>query len=188
VDIIKKNQKKTKKKKIQTKRNSLKFNKRNSDFVNQKLQRKIIIATALVTTKAIISLTPLTIAISILVTSAATALILFKYRLSRWLSFVLVLTFASGMIILFVYATSLSPNEKTRSRKKNKIIVLPLIIAVCCIRERRIKAKESIKTFSNQSALIIIALLLVLTMLALSLHTYNPLQTTSSRFYEKTKN
>ena len=135
----------------------------------------------MVTTKIMIGINPLIISISIIALSIITAVIIFKTTMSRWLAFVLILTFSSGIITLFIYASSLSPNEKTKTKKHRKFIVL-IIIAATIPHSHPIQIKESIKIFSNQVTIMIIITVLIATMVSISIHGYSPYQPISSNF------
>src|SRR5690348_10410637 len=105
--------------------------KQNIDFVNQKRQRKISRILIILTTKSIKIKNPIYLAIIILVISLIRARILYKSIIRRWIAFVLILTFSSGIITLFMYTASITSNKKTTNRKSPIILmIITITIAI----------------------------------------------------------
>lgn len=136
---------------------------------------------ALASIKTIIVINPTTIALSILTISLMVSVVIFKKTLVRWLAFVLILTFSSGMITLFIYVASLSPNEKIKINKKNLILVVTILIARVPIINSEV-SKISIKTFSRQTFIFVIAIIILVRIVAIATQRYNPTQAASSNF------
>jgi hypothetical protein len=85
------------------------------------------------------------------------------------------------MITLFIYATSIASNEKPKTRKKVAITTMTLII-LTIKKIRPEKPSINIKSFSIQNLLILIAIILIVTLLAVSSHGHHPNQTLNSSF------
>nr|QFG71650.1 NADH dehydrogenase subunit 6 [Oribatula sp. XFX] len=136
----------------------------------------------IVTTKMMKSMSPMTVAISLLAISILSSTVVFKGSLSSWMPFVLILTFSSGMMTLFIYVTSLSPNEKTKTKKSMVLLTLPMLILVSQPNTNAKMMKESMKAFSSNVTMIIMATILLASMLAIAMHTYNPMQSMYSSF------
>ncbi len=82
---------------------------------------------------------------------------------------------------LFIYTTSIAPNEKPKNKKF--IIVFVISISITKIPFRFVtETKESIKTFSRKLLIIFIAATLIITILSLSIYGHHPNQTISSSF------
>jgi len=124
---------------------------------------------------------PLRLSIVLLTTSILSTKLIYKECTSRWLPFVVIITFSSGIITLFIYATSITSNEKTKIRKKTILILI--ISAVLTLKKvRHVNPSLNIKSFSIQNLLILIAIILILTLLAVSSHGHHPNQTLNSSF------
>lgn len=132
--------------------------------------------------KNIKNLSPIYLAISVLFISIAITLPLYKTSLSRWISFVTILTFSSGIMTLFMYTTSFSSNEKIKTKKIKVIFVLPLIMLLITPINRSGLIKRSIKNFTNVFMFLIIAMILLVSLLSISIHGHHPNQTISTSF------
>jgi CDP-diglyceride synthetase len=124
---------------------------------------------------------PSSIAILLLAYSIIATKPLYQISRRRWLPFVLILTFSSGMITLFIYASSLLSNEKNTTKKNKKPIVALLALSYASITQP-FPTQERIKSFSSQAPLILIATLLIMTIAALTAHSHHPFQTLNSSF------
>lgn len=125
-------------------------------------------------------LPPLLLSIRVIVFSIIITKELFIIRNSSWLSLVLILTFSSGIITLFVYAASLAPNEK-KSKTSFKIILLcgllPILSQITLP-----KQIHFIKTFSSRNIIVLIVLILLLVIITITRFSFHPNQTLSSSF------
>jgi hypothetical protein len=121
-------------------------------------------------------------AIFIIIISITTTYILFKATLSRWLSFIVIITFSSGIITLFIYTASLAPNEERKIKKSKIIIAIPLIFLIITIPINNKEIKKTIKIFTNQIIILIIGTVLILVIVSISSHGHNPTQTISTSF------
>jgi len=87
------------------------------------------------------------------------------------------------MITLFVYTTSLTSNEKSKS-KKGKVFKISIITIILILTPNQTdkKNEDTIKIFSNKYTIVIIAMILIITLVAISRHGHHPNQTISSSF------
>nr|QYF07812.1 NADH dehydrogenase subunit 6 [Oribatula sakamorii] len=127
------------------------------------------------------SMNPINLTIALLVISILIALLLFKAILSSWLAFILILTFSSGMLTLFIYAASLTPNEKSK-QKGFPIFMIVLILMSIQTPMKPTSMKTSMKSFSSQTFIMIMTSILILTMISISKHSFNPQQSISTSF------
>jgi hypothetical protein len=128
----------------------------------------------------IIATNPLIISISIMVLSLIITPTIYKSIPERWTPFVLVITFSTGMIILFLYASSLTSNEVNKS--KNKKIIITLMLTIVIQKSRSTQTRGRRETLSSKITIITIASVLLITMLALSIQGYTPNQSIRSSF------
>jgi anaerobic C4-dicarboxylate transporter len=122
---------------------------------------------------------PITIAVSLITASILLTPYLYKNLARRWIPLVLILTFSSGIITLFIYTASLASNE-TNKRKK-KLYPLLLILATPPLITQK-KTQIRIKTFSAYNMILILGGILVITLMALTSQAHNPNQTLTSSF------
>ena len=132
--------------------------------------------------KIVKSMNPIALSISILIMSIARRIILFKRIINRWISYVLILTFSSGIMTLFIYVSSLSPNEKSKTNKTRGIFI-PLTLFIFLVPNiSPSNIKESIKIFSSQTPIMVITIILLVTIFSIVKQRFHPNQTTSSNF------
>jgi len=124
---------------------------------------------------------PLRLSITLLLISIISTKIIYKECASSWLPFVVIITFSSGMITLFIYTTSITSNEKNKITKK-PLIMLIVLATLTLKKVRSEKPSINIKSFSMQNLLILIGIILILTLLAVSSHGHHPNQTLNSSF------
>ena len=128
----------------------------------------------------IIATNPLIISISILTLSLIITPTIYKSMTERWIPFVLVITFSTGMMILFLYASSLTSNEVNKFKNKKIIATLMLIIAIQ--KSRSIQTRGRRETLSSKIMIITIASVLLITILALSIQGYTTNHSLRSSF------
>lgn len=124
---------------------------------------------------------PISLAITILVISIMSTIPIYKASARRWISFILIITFSSGIITLFIYTASLLNNEVNKT-KKNKTLMLIIIIAASIPQTQQTKTQRSIKNFSKRPTIIIMASILIITIIAIVRHGHRPHQTLNSSF------
>lgn len=93
---------------------------------------------------------PIIIIILILAQTLIICLIIWFYIKSAWLSFTLFLIFLGGIIVLFVYATRLAPNEKfnlTPNKILNQRIIIASVVLTILI-NLTYTAKQTIRNIS----------------------------------------
>jgi hypothetical protein len=109
------------------------------------------------------------------------ATIIYKTTFLRLLSFLIILVFASGIIILFIYASSLSPLQVNKIEKSAPLLFI-LLLRVAASQPSQLIKTDRIKIFTRKLIVPILAILLIFTILSISLQGWNPLQTLSSTF------
>ena len=127
------------------------------------------------------NINPITIATSIIILSILSTNTIYKNLMSRWLPFIIILTFSSGMITLFLYTASLSSNEKTKQKK----IVITVLITVSAISSTKVmqnKTTQQIKNFSASTTYPLMIIILILTIITITSITSTPTQTISSSY------
>uniref|UniRef100_UPI00315DD9A5 NADH dehydrogenase subunit 6 n=1 Tax=Allonothrus sinicus TaxID=3138099 RepID=UPI00315DD9A5 len=128
------------------------------------------------TTTSPISLSVMILTVSIMLTTP-----IYKSTGSGWIPFILIITFSSGMMTLFMYTASLANNEVNKSKKKTlttAILLTPLMIP----HTHQNKTQSSMKVFSKQSMMMMMMMMLIITMMALASHGHSPHQTLNSSF------
>lgn len=81
---------------------------------------------------------PLIIVLIILITSISRRIEIFIVSNNQWISYILILAFLGGLIILFLYIASLTPNQKFN--RKHLFIIIPILM---------LYSNEKIFEFSN---------------------------------------
>ncbi len=123
---------------------------------------------------------PLIISVSILILSLIATPTIYKSTPERWIPFVLVITFSTGIIILFLYASSLTSNEVNKFKKRK--IILTIITLIVIQKSRTIQTKGRRENISTKIIIITIASVLLATILALSIQGYAQNQSIRSSF------
>nr|SPC34978.1 NADH dehydrogenase subunit 6 [Paraleius leontonychus] len=131
--------------------------------------------------KTLKSMNPTKYAFLILTCSLVTSAGLFKISTVSWMPLTLIMIFSSGMMTLFIYVSSLAPNEKSKS-SHSWMWALLLVMSMSPKAHTLSTTKQSMKTFSHQTLILIMTAILILTMLAISSQSFNPQQTMSSTF------
>jgi hypothetical protein len=91
-----------------------------------------------------------------------------------------VITFSTGIIILFLYASSLTSNEVNKFKKRK--IILTIITLIVIQKSRTIQTKGRRENISTKIIIITIASVLLATILALSIQGYAQNQSIRSSF------
>jgi hypothetical protein len=151
----------------------------NTDLVNQKQKGKIVI-TVILATIIISIINPISIAVCLVIISITLTPYLYKNITRRWVPLILILTFSSGIMTLFIYAASLTANEKTKKTRKAYPLAIAIAFSPPLISQR--KAKTGIKSFSTYTTMILLATILIVTLVALTSQAHNPNQTLTSSF------
>jgi len=127
------------------------------------------------------TLNPFNVSFSILVISLILSISIFKLTISRWMAFVMILTFSSGIITLFLYTSSTASNETSKT-KKRWIFIRILIITAISTNQPKKKETLTIKLFSSQSFIITIGIILIMTIVFVSNQSHHPNQSIFSSF------
>jgi uncharacterized membrane protein YhaH (DUF805 family) len=125
------------------------------------------------------TINPISLAVSLMAASIIITPYLYKTLTRSWIPLVIILTFSSGMITLFIYTASLAANETNKTKKKMYPLLLVIIAPPMFMQK---KTQESIKSFSSYTAIMILARILMVTLVAITTQAHNPNQTLSSSF------
>lgn len=80
-----------------------------------------------------------------------------------------------------MYTVSLEPNEKTKYKKGN-LILIALALTFASFPNTNKEIKETIKTFSRKATILVITTVLILALTGISNQGHHPNQTISSSF------
>lgn len=130
---------------------------------------------------------PLSIGISILLIALIVA-ILFSYSISSWLAFLIFIIYVSGMLVIFSYFVSLTPNQTTGVLYTTLTILLTFsilsIISICTkistqLNSIYVTQSNTFYLKSNFPTLLILAIILLITIIIvvkLTINTKGPLR------------
>lgn len=116
--------------------------------------------------------TPIFTLITIVSITIIISIVIVSINIGHWIRILLIIVYIRGVIVLFIYATSLSPFEKN-IRKKLSIGVMAIIITTIALSYRK---RATIKMIENQiqrvfstNFTIIIILVIILIIIASTL-------------------
>lgn len=128
----------------------------------------ILLVSIIMTTKK----TPIFTLITIVSITIMISIVIVSINMGHWIRILLIIVYIRGVIVLFMYATSLSPFEKN-IRKKLSISVMTIIIITVVLSYRK---RATIKMIENQiqrvfstNFTIIIILVIILIIIASTL-------------------
>ncbi len=126
---------------------------------------------------------PFKLSISLLVLSVTvSATIIFKTA-SVWIPSIILLTFSSGMMVLFSYASSLSPLDTTKKEDvKGLIKLLPLFLLIQYTVEMELRPECFMKEFTSGFSLTVTILVLILFIIPIMENCFNPITPMQSSF------
>jgi len=123
--------------------------------------------------------------ISILITRLILSTILLFYTISYWITLFIFLTFIGGMLIIFIYVVSLSPNEEEYNTLPS-IIILFILSLTLSKTTNLIRTNNFIIRYSlSQTSLILIISFIRLIISSSSKLILSPLKTLKTTNYEK---
>nr|AXS64783.1 NADH dehydrogenase subunit 6 [Jamesia sp. KM-2017] len=73
---------------------------------------------------------PLTLGLILLIQTIIIALMTGMMHLNFWFSYIMFLIMVGGMLILFIYMTSIASNEKFKLSSKLSLLIIPMMIMV----------------------------------------------------------
>nr|AUO29132.1 NADH dehydrogenase subunit 6 [Platorchestia japonica] len=91
--------------------------------------------------------TPLTMGLSIIVLATFISVLMFNLILSSWFSFLLIMVFLSGMMIIFIYISSLAANEILFNN--NTAFIIPFILMFIIYNYKQMLTLDSNNKFST---------------------------------------
>nr|QPK42045.1 NADH dehydrogenase subunit 6 [Criotettix japonicus] len=93
---------------------------------------------------------PMNLIIIILVQTAMTTILMSTISLSSWFNYLLMIIFIGGMMVLFIYITSIAPNEKNNKFKFNIIMTVIMLTTLILLNlKTNYKNSETIMYYSQ---------------------------------------
>jgi len=65
----------------------------------------------------VVSISPLAFTLTVMFISTVSTIFIIKSLIVRWIRFITIITFSSGIMALFVYTTSVTSNEINKQKK-----------------------------------------------------------------------
>nr|ALO77082.1 NADH deshydrogenase subunit 6 [Hybosorus sp. HYB02]ALO77327.1 NADH deshydrogenase subunit 6 [Hybosorus sp. HYB01] len=91
---------------------------------------KLLLLTSLVSSTSLVFLThPLSMGLILMIQTILTSVVLGFFNLNFWYSYILYLVMIGGMLVLFIYMTSVASNEKFKFSRK-LVITLSLLLMI----------------------------------------------------------
>lgn len=123
---------------------------------------KIIIR--IIFSQIIIYKTNIVILITIIFSCSLISFLIFLLRINFWLLIIIILIYIRGVIVLFIFIISLTPNEKNSTKKWTKITIFITVIVLNLL---AIKTMEKIEfkinsSYKNRLTIIIIIVIIIL--------------------------
>lgn len=132
---------------------------------------------------------PLFLVFILILVALINSYFILKIYLSYWVSVIIILGFVGGIIILFIFSTSLSPNEKfffIEIRFWYLILLILFLKPFIIISNERVKIYNIKEIYSSQFFIIIFIIIIILLMLNYVIKIiFDPLISLKSFFYEK---
>jgi len=122
------------------------------------------------------TINPLLISILLIVTSIIITVYIFNIINFSWFMLIMILTFTGGMIIMFLYISSLVPNEivNVDVRLVNINIVFILFVILLINKSGERKLFNSLRIYVSFKLIILSLTLLLYTMMVMVKMSYNP--------------
>nr|QLD97034.1 NADH dehydrogenase subunit 6 [Navis striatus] len=118
----------------------------------------------------LLSTHPLTMIFLLVIITFLTAFMMYLTMKSTWFSLILILLILGGMLVLFIYITSLTPNQKFTLNKKNIFLLLLPMLMHMNNKMQLTFSKENIYMYNmhnNSLLLIFITTYLLITLIAI---------------------
>nr|AMX74130.1 NADH dehydrogenase subunit 6 [Navis striatus] len=118
----------------------------------------------------LLSTHPLTMIFLLVIITFLTAFMMYLTMKSTWFSLILILLILGGMLVLFIYITSLTPNQKFTLNKKNIFLLLLPMLMQMNNKMQLTFSKENIYMYNmnnNSLLLIFITTYLLITLIAI---------------------
>ena len=123
---------------------------------------------------------PLVITIIILLITCLVTPLLFTLIITSWYNYILILTFLGGLLVIFIYISSLIPNEIILIKTKY-ILIITIVGITSFDRINQIKNSNKINLFYLNSWMILILITIILVIILkfsseIIFNPYNPLK------------
>jgi len=126
---------------------------------------------------------PLQIIIRVALIRIFISIIIYKSTSTSWFSLILILAFTGGLIIMFLYITSLTPNNPIKLNYKLIILLSPIFL-ITNIFSKRMNTNSKINILFNFNWISLIIILLIILIILriippLLINPFNPIKTSN---------
>nr|YP_010385517.1 NADH dehydrogenase subunit 6 [Halotydeus destructor]UPN63261.1 NADH dehydrogenase subunit 6 [Halotydeus destructor] len=128
---------------------------------------------------------PIATLIIIMVTTTMVSYLMFEKTQSQWLVYILLLAFLGGLMVLFTYVVTLTPNENKPTSKIKLVVLVGLVLFVMqkILVSNQNSTELMTNFYSNGNSSLVIIMLSIMMMLSFSMKLiYEPFKPMKSMF------